>query len=162
MALLTPGPPGWGPAVGCEPLSSFLRVHTVGCCMCLSRYMMTIASMIWGWTASTSMLPDPKRPASEAPTMYSTYPGILSERPGASMAPWSLCFAATRAERWLAARRPSFSPTSSSSSSRNPADVYYEGHYASPILMTILSPRVRRYQSVCTVSSEPLLLYTPG
>lgn len=45
------------------------------------RYIMTIASVIWGWTASTSMLPDPNRPASQASTMYnctrtapSTYP----------------------------------------------------------------------------------------
>jgi hypothetical protein len=47
--------------MGCEPLSSFLRVHAVGCSMCLSRYMDNDRLfMIWGWTASTNMLPDPK------------------------------------------------------------------------------------------------------
>lgn len=38
----------------------------------------------------------------------------------------------------------------------------YESRYASPILMTFLSPRVRRYQAIGTVSSEPLLLYPTG
>lgn len=27
MALLTPGPPGWGPAVGCEPLKLPSRAY---------------------------------------------------------------------------------------------------------------------------------------